>query len=211
MTMSVVLSTVLVSEADLRAVYRQPNKNTVAKDIGRIDKHCAHFISLSPFLCIGTVGPNGVADVSPRGGEAGFVHVIDEQTLAMPDRPGNNRLDTLINIVGQPGVGLAFFIPGFEDVLRVNGLARITTDETLMARFVTEAKPPLSVIVIEVKEAYLHCPKAVRRAGLWTQEAQVDRASFPTAGQIYRDQLALEVDVGAIDASLEKDARERLY
>ena len=201
----------LTSEAELRAIYRQPSQGAAGKDIGRIDKHMAHFISLSPFLCIGTMGPRGASDVSPRGGEPGFVHVLGERTLAMPDRPGNNRLDTLINIVNNPGVGLAFFIPGFEDVLRVNGVARITTDPETMGRFVTENKPPITVTMIEVKEAYLHCPKAVRRAGLWNPEAYVDRATFPTAGQIYHDQLALEVEVAAIDASLEQDARERLY
>ena len=201
----------LTNETELRALYRQPSKGAVGKDIARIDKHMAHFISLSPFLCIGTTSADGASDVSPRGGEAGFVHVIDEKTLAMPDRPGNNRLDTLLNIVNHPGVGLAFFIPGFEDVLRINGVGRITTDADLMGRFVTETKPPLSVIAIEVREAYLHCPKAVRRAGLWNPQAYVDRAAFPTAGQIYRDQLALDVDVALIDESLEKDARERLY
>jgi uncharacterized protein len=104
-----------------------------------------------------------------------------------------------------------FFIPGFEDTLRVNGSAHITTDATLMQRFMTKDKLPLSVIVIEVKEAYLHCGKAIRRAGLWNAETQIDRRTFPTAGQIYRDQFALEVEAAVMDASFEKDARERLY
>jgi PPOX class probable FMN-dependent enzyme len=201
----------ITSEAELRALYRQPSKGAVNKDIGRIDPHSRRFIELSPFLCIGTMSAQGFGDVSPRGGGPGFVHVLDEKTLAMPDRPGNNRLDTLINIIERPGVGLAFFIPGFEDVLRVNGLARLTTAPALMARFMVDEKAPLSVMVVDVKEAYLHCPKAVRRAGLWEKDAQIDRATFPSAGQIYRDQMALPVEVGKIDADLEKDARERLY
>jgi PPOX class probable FMN-dependent enzyme len=201
----------LKSEAELRTVYKTPSGGAVGKDIAQIDAHFAHFISLSPFLCIGTVSENGLCDVSPRGGEPGFVHVIDAHTIAMPDRPGNNRLDSLGNITGSPGVGLLFFVPGFEDMLRVNGMARVTTDPELVARFLSDGKPPRSVMLIDVKEAYLHCPKAVKRAGLWTQEAQVDRETFPTAGQIYRDQLKLEVPVAAIDASLEKDARENLY
>jgi PPOX class probable FMN-dependent enzyme len=201
----------LKSEAELRTVYKTPSGGAVGKDIAQIDAHFAHFISLSPFLCIGTVSENGLCDVSPRGGEPGFVHVIDAHTIAMPDRPGNNRLDSLGNITGNPGVGLLFFVPGFEDMLRVNGMARVTTDPELVARFLSDGKPPRSVMLIDVKEAYLHCPKAVKRAGLWTQEAQVDRETFPTAGQIYRDQLKLEVPVAAIDASLEKDARENLY
>ena len=201
----------LKSEADLRTVYKRPRGGAVGKDIAQIDTHFAHFISLSPFLCIGTASEVGMCDVSPRGGEPGFVHVIDARTLAMPDRPGNDRLDSLGNITRNPGVGLLFFVPGFEDALRVNGFARVTTDPALMERFTADGKPPRSVMLIDVKEAYLHCAKAIRRAGLWTQEAQVDRATFPTAGEVYRDQLKLEVPVEAIDASLEKDARENLY
>jgi PPOX class probable FMN-dependent enzyme len=201
----------LASEADLRTVYKQPSSGAATKDIGHIDRHCRWFIGLSPFLCIGSTGPDGLGDVSPRGGEPGFVHVLDEARLAMPDRPGNNRLDSLCNIVERPGVGLLFFIPGFEDVLRVNGLARLTTDPDLMQRFGVDGKPPRSVMLIEVKEAYLHCPKAVRRAGLWDAAAQVDRAAWPSAGQIYRDQLALDTGAESIDAALEADARQNLY
>ena len=201
----------LNTEADLRTVYKQPGGGAVGKDIAQIDAHFAHFMSLSPFLCIGTAGENGLCDVSPRGGEPGFVHVIDARTLAMPDRPGNNRLDSLGNITRNPGVGLLFFVPGFEDTLRVNGVAHVTTEPELMARFTTDGKPPRSVVLIDVKEAYLHCVKAIKRAGLWTQEAQVDRATFPTAGQVYRDQLKLEIPGEVIDASLDQDARDNLY
>lgn len=201
----------LDTEADLRTVYKQPGGGAVGKDIAQIDAHFAHFISLSPFLCIGTAGENGLCDVSPRGGEPGFVHVIDARTLAIPDRPGNNRLDSLGNITRNPGVGLLFFVPGFEDTLRVNGVAHVTTEPELMARFTTDGKPPRSVLLIDVKEAYLHCVKAIKRAGLWTQEAQVDRATFPTAGQVYRDQLKLEIPGEVIDASLDQDARDNLY
>ena len=201
----------LDTEADLRTVYKQPGGGAVGKDIAQIDAHFAHFTSLSPFLCIGTAGENGLCDVSPRGGEPGFVHVIDARTLAIPDRPGNNRLDSLGNITRNPGVGLLFFVPGFEDTLRVNGVAHVTTEPELMARFTTDGKPPRSVVLIDVKEAYLHCVKAIKRAGLWTQQAQVDRATFPTAGQVYRDQLKLEIPGEVIDASLDQDARDNLY
>jgi PPOX class probable FMN-dependent enzyme len=204
-------SSVLKTESDLRTIYKQPSAGASAKSLAKLDAHCRRFIELSPFACLGTSGPNGLGDVTPRGGEPGFVHVLSSTHLAMPDRPGNNRLDSLTNILKIPGIGLLFFVPGFEDTLRVNGLAQITTDETLMQRFVTNDKLPLAVIVIEVKEVYLHCAKAIRRAGLWRQESQINRSSFPTAGQIYRDQLALEKDVTAIDQALEKDARERLY
>jgi PPOX class probable FMN-dependent enzyme len=203
--------TTLKTDADLRAIYKQPGGGAVGKDIGQIDPHFARFIALSPFLCIGTVGENGLCDVSPRGGEPGFVAVLDTRTLAMPDRPGNNRLDSLGNITRNAGVGLLFFVPGFEDTLRVNGLARVTTEPDLMERFMADGKPPRSVVLIDVKEAYLHCVKAIRRAGLWTQDTHVDRSAFPTAGQVYRDQLKLEIPGEAIDASLAADAKDNLY
>jgi PPOX class probable FMN-dependent enzyme len=206
-----VWSNVLKTEADLRAIYKRPSSGAATKTLARLDKHFQRFIELSPFLCLGTTGPDGLGDVTPRGGKPGFVHVLDANHLAMPDRPGNNRLDNLTNILYRPGVGLLFAIPGFEDTLRVNGIAQLTTDPTLMQRFVENDKLPLSVIVIEVKEAYIHCGKAIRRAGLWNANAQVDRRTYPTAGQIYRDQLALEMEVAVLDAAFEKDARERLY
>jgi PPOX class probable FMN-dependent enzyme len=198
------------TEAELRVLYRPPSPGAVAKELSRIDGYFRRFIELSPFLCIGTTGASGLGDVSPRGGEPGFVHVLDETRLAMPDRPGNNRLDTLGNVTHNPGVGLLFFIPGFDDMLRVNGIARITTDAELMRRFLVDGRPPLSVMVIEVKEAQLHCPKAIRRARLWDPAAQLHRSCFPTAGQILRDQLALPKPVSEVDAFLQKDAL-RLY
>ena len=204
--MVISFSPVLETEADLAALYPAPTAGAVAKEIGLIDKYCRRFIELSPFLCIGTMGANGRGDVSPRGGEPGFVHVLDEKHLALPDRPGNNRLDTIRNFLHQPNVGLLFFVPGFDDMLRVNGTARITTDATLMQRFYVNGRPPLSVIVITVEEAQLHCPKAVRRSGLWDPARHVERRSFPTLGEIMRDQLALKKELSAIEDFLEKEA-----
>lgn len=200
------------TEAELRELYKQPSAGSVNKELGRIDAHMASFIALSPFLCIGTTGPDGKADVSPRGGEPGFVHVLDEGRLAIPDRPGNNRLDTLVNLVRQPAVALAFFVPGFEDVVRVNGLGRISADPALIARFTLDGgKAPRTVLVVEVSEAMLHCTKAIRRAGLWDPAARVDRGAWPTAGQVLKDHLALDVEAGQIDTRLEQNARETLY
>jgi PPOX class probable FMN-dependent enzyme len=204
-------SGVITSPAELRAIYKRPSSGAAAKSFARLDQHFRRFIELSPFVCLGTMGDNGLGDVTPRGGEPGFVHVVDDTHLAMPDRPGNNRLDSFSNIIERPGVGLLFFVPGFEDTMRVNGHALITTDATLMQRFVANDKLPLAVLVIEIKEIFLHCGKAIRRAGLWNQDVQMDRRSYPTAGQIYRDQLSLDKDVAAIDAVLEKDARDNLY
>jgi uncharacterized protein len=191
----------------LRQVYAQPSKGATAKEIGHLHAHFRRFIEMSPFVCISTMSADGRADVSPRGGEAGFVHLLDPTHLAIPDRPGNNRLDSLVNMVANPSVGLLFFIPGFEDMLPVNGTARITTDPALMTRFAANGRPPVSVIVIEVNEAQTHCAKAIKRAGLWNPETFTDRRSFPTMGQILKDVLATETPVEAIDAMVEKDAR----
>ena len=210
MTLTAERPCLLGNESELRTAYKPPNANVLAKDIGRIDQHFRRFIELSPFVCMGTSGPDRSCDVSPRGGEPGFVHVLDETTLAMPDRPGNNRLDSLTNIVSGSGVGLLFLIPGFGDTLRVNGVARISTDPALVERFRIDGKAPLSVIVIEVKEIYLHCPKALVRSRLWDPEARQDREAFPSAGTIYRDQLALKPDATAIDAVLDQDTRDIL-
>ena len=155
---------------------------------------------------MGTHGNNGLGDVSPRGGAPGFVQVLSPTQLAMPDRLGNNRLDSLGNIVAHPGIGLLFFVPGFEDCLRVNGMARLTTATDLMERFMENGKPPRSVMLIDVKEAFFHCPKAIKRAGLWSPDSQVDRSSFPSAGQIYRDQLNLDAEAEDINAPPERNA-----
>lgn len=195
----------------LRQVYELPSKGAAAKEISHIHTHFRRYIELSPFVCMSTMSADGRADVSPRGGEAGFVHVLDPAHLAIPDRPGNNRLDSLINIIASPSVGLLFIIPGFEDMLRVNGTARITTDAALMARFTVGGRPPRSVILIDVREAQTHCAKAIKRAGLWNPGTFADRRSFPTMGQILKDVLATDTPVETIDAFVEKDARERLY
>jgi len=209
--MSITLSNVLATEADLRAVYKQPSSGAVNKLLRKIDPHAQRFIELSPFVCLGTSGPDGLGDVTPRGGEPGFVHLLDPNTLALPDRPGNNRLDALTNIIRHPGVGLLFFVPGFEDTLRVNGRARITTDEALLQRFPYNGKLPLTVIVIDVAEAYFHCPKALRRSVLWDASAQLPRSSFASPGQIFRDQLELDREPADIDRALEKGVQDTLY
>jgi hypothetical protein len=211
MTLTAERPSLLSNDDDLRTAYRYPTANVLAKDIGRIDEHFRRFIELSPFVCLGTSGPDRSCDVSPRGGEPGFVHVLSETTLAIPDRPGNNRVDSLTNIVSGSGVGLLFMIPGFGDTLRVNGAAQVSTDPALLERFRVDGKAPLSVVLIEVKEIYLHCPKALVRSRLWDPAARQDRGAFPSAGTIYRDQLALKPDATAIDAVLDNDTRDRLY
>lgn len=198
-------------KARLREVYPEPSHGAVAKELSFLDAHCRHFIELSPFFCLGSSRPDGLADVSPRGGEPGFVHVLDDHTLAVPDRPGNNRLDTLSNILDHPAVGLLFFLPGVNEMLRVNGTARLSVEPELMKRFEVNGKPPRSVMLIEVKEAYLHCAKAVARSGLWKAESQIERSSFPTAGEIFRDQMKVDVPAKMIDDALDENTRTDLY
>lgn len=196
--------------ADLRAVYRPANGRSVAKVIPSIDAHCRRFISLSPFLLLATGGADGTSDVSPRGDAPGFVAVEDETTLLLPDRPGNNRLDSLENIIARPGVGLLFMIPGVDETLRVNGSAEIRTDPALKARFEVSGKQPLSVIRIQVTEAYLHCAKALMRSELWSTQAQVSRSVLPTMGEMLADHTS-----GAFKAESQEEMlrryREVLY
>lgn len=201
----------LKTEAALREVYKPPAKPVLEKVFPHLDRHTRRFIELSPFFCIGTSSPSGLGDVSPRGGEPGFVHALDDTHLAFPDRPGNNRLDTLTNIVHQPAVGLLFFLPGVEEMLRINGLASVTVEDALMARFVHEGKRPRSVVKIEVREVYMHCSKAIKRSELWNPEKQIDRKDFPTLGQIARDQMNLVVPSAVIDLALNEEAKRNLY
>ncbi|WP_029146789.1 pyridoxamine 5'-phosphate oxidase family protein [Methylophilus sp. 5] len=201
----------ITSVAALRQIYDEPATAIRDKALPTLDKHSKHFISLSPFCCISTQGQEGLGDVSPRGGEPGFVHVLDETHIAFPDRPGNNRLDTLVNLINTPGIGMLFFLPGIDEMLRLNGIASITVDEHLMQHFVYEGKRPRAVIVVEVKEVYMHCSKALRRSALWNPEKQLTKKNFPSLGQIARDQYKLLVPATLIDLALAQDAKKNLY
>lgn len=200
----------LNSEEALRTVYPDPGQ-TRGKVLPLLDPHARSFIGLAPFLCIGTSRPDGLGDVSPRGGEPGFVHVLDDTHLAMPDRPGNNLIDTLSNIALSPSVGLLFFVPGFEEMLRVNGVAKTVTDPEMMERFTVDGKKPRSVMLIEVREVFFHCTKALKRSGLWDASKHVPRETMPSFGQIVRDQMKLPIAADLIDTALEDDAKKNLY
>ncbi|MBR7621319.1 pyridoxamine 5'-phosphate oxidase family protein [Phenylobacterium sp. 20VBR1] len=187
--------------ADLDQIYRPPGKLVIDKSLSAIDKHGKAFIALSPFCVVSSAGPDGSIDVSPRGGEPGFVHVSDDgQTLFLPDRPGNNRLDTLRNLLAGPGrIGFMFMIPGFDDVYRVNGKASATADPDLLAQFVAFGKTPRLVLSVAVEEAFFHCPKAIMRGRLWDADAQVERSALPTLAEVIFDQL----DMGKVPVSEE--------
>jgi PPOX class probable FMN-dependent enzyme len=175
-------------------LYQPPHAVSVAKTLDRIDPHGRRFISLSPFVVIGSVSEAGV-DVSPRGGGPGFVRVSEDGlSLLMPDRPGNNRLDTLKNVAAGAGdVGLMFMIPGVDDIYRVNGTASLVVDEALSATFEEFGKVPKALLRIAVREAFLHCPKALMRADLWGDSHRVERSSLPTLTEMVSDQLSLKL------------------
>lgn len=201
----------LDSEEALRRVYAQPAKAVVEKSFPHLDRHSRRYLELCPFLCIGSHRADGTADVSPRGGEPGFVHALDDTHVAFPDRPGNNRLDTLVNIVNDPAVGLLFFLPGVTDMMRINGTAHVTVAPDLMARFVHDGKPPRSVIVVETREVYFHCSKALLRSDLWNPDKRLPKGAFPSLGRIARDQFGLAVPARLIDLALARDAKTNLY
>lgn len=175
----------------LRAHYKAVSPRAAQKVLARLDPHCRSFIALSPFVMLATSSASGALDVTPRGDHPGFVAVEDDTTLFLPDRPGNNRLDSLSNLLQQPGVGLIFLIPGVDETLRVNGTAEIHVDPDLRARFAVGGKVPTSVLKITVREAYLHCAKAFMRSKLWHPAAQVERTVLPTLGEMLKDQIGL--------------------
>jgi len=178
---------------DLDRLYKPASPLVRDKALDHVDRHGRAFVGLSPFCVVSSAGADGAVDVSPRGGEPGFVHVgEDGREVFLPDRPGNNRLDTLRNLLGGAGrIGLMFMIPGFDDVYRVNGKVTATDDPDLLATFVEFGKTPRLVLRIAVEEAFLHCPKAIMRARLWDADAQVPRDRLPSGAEMVYDQLQL--------------------
>lgn len=177
------------SLAQLRALYRDASERSLRKQMDRLDPHCCRFVALSPFLVLASTDANGRVDASPRGGEPGFVKVADDRTLLIPDSPGNNRLDSLQNLVERPGVGLFFMVPGVDETLRVNGTAALRTDDALLDQCTNERRRPPLVIAVTVQEAYLHCAKALMRSKLWDPAAKQERAVLPSMGQMLKDQI----------------------
>ena len=173
----------------LRAISKPASERALKKEIPSLDGHAAQFIGLSPFVVIASGGTSGDLDASPRGGEPGFVKVLDAQTLLIPDAPGNNRLDTLENIVSTGQLGLLFMVPGFDETLRVNGRAVLSTDASDLQLFADAQRAPALVIRLAVASAYLHCAKALMRSQLWDASRHPDRTAMPTMGEMLRDQI----------------------
>lgn len=201
----------ITTHEELRKIYKPANDGSIRKELKKLDHHCRAFIARSPFVLIGSSDGRGNADVTPKGDKPGFAAVLDDNTIAIPDRPGNNRLDTLENIVVNPAVGLLFLIPGMNETLRVNGEARITTDATLRERLAVEGKPPQSVVVVTVKAAYMHCAKAFMRSELWQQESWPERSAMPTLGEILRDQMAVDQSAAETDRRLDEAYKQSMW
>jgi PPOX class probable FMN-dependent enzyme len=173
----------------LRAIYMPAKERSLKKQLSRLDQHCRNFLTLVRFTVLSTADANGNMDASPRGGEAGFIKVIDDHTVIVPDWSGNNRLDTFSNIVETGRIGAIFLVPGVDEALRINGAACLRNDEAFTSLCEVNGRFPKLVVHITVKEAYLHCAKAIMRAQLWAPEAKVERKVLPTMSEILRDQI----------------------
>lgn len=176
--------------SQLRELYDQPNERASGKQLSKLDKHAVNFINNSPFLILSTVSKNGEMDSSPRGGKSGFVKILNDHEIVIPDSKGNNRIDSLTNIIETGRVGMLFLIPGMDETLRVNGSAHISTDVELINSFPSDNRPPKTCIVIKLEEVFLHCAKALMRSKLWNPSSLIERSSMPTMGQMLKDQLS---------------------
>lgn len=202
----------ILSIDELRQIYRSPSQGALNKVIDGLDEHCRTFIEHSPFLILATAARDGRCDVSPKGGPPGFVQFIDDHHLALADLSGNNRLDSMQNLLSNRGVAILFMIPGLDETLRVNGEATISTDPRLRERCRVESKTPHVVIVIDVVEAYIHCAKALRRGGVWSPESWPDIADMPSVACMLRDHAnARGVDADRLEAALEADYVRTLW
>ena len=196
---------------ELRNRYGEPSELAVKKSLHRLDRHCRRFIEQSPFVVLASAGADGRVDCSPRGDPAGFVAVLDDRTVLLPDRRGNNRTDSLTNVIENPRVGMLFLIPGVNETLRLNGRATLTTDSARLEPLAVNGRIPRSGLLVEVEEIFLQCTKALVRARLWAEESRVDRkTALPTFGKMIADHAGL-ADGEAIDRRLDEKPGETLY
>ncbi len=195
--------------AQLRELYRPPSEGSVRKELDRIDERCRELIALSPFLVMASASSDGACDASPKGGPPGFVTVLDEHRLLMPDAAGNRRLDGLANMVENPRVGLVFLIPGMGETLRVNGRVKLTRDPAVVESLATGGRTAALAILVEVEQAYIHCAKSILRSGLWRSESWSDPDQIPSAAQILSEHTGLG-DVASTAAHLSDSYTTRL-
>lgn len=203
---------IITCEEELRSLLGHPSDLVMRKSIPYLDEHCQQFIAKSPFLFLATSNTEGLCDASPRGDGPGFVRVLDEKHLLIPDRPGNRRLDSMRNIINNPHVGLLFMIPGLEETLRINGQACLVRDERLLKEMAVKDRIPLLAIAVEVEECFVHCAKAFKRSGLWNQESWPSKEGLPSPAQMLADHARLaDVTVKEVEDLLRESYTKRLY
>jgi PPOX class probable FMN-dependent enzyme len=194
----------------VRAHYGEPSHIAKAKQLDHLDPHCKAFIELSPFVVIATVDAGGRLDASPRGDAPGFVAVLDERTLLIPDRRGNRRADTMINVTTNPQVGLLFMVPGIDETLRVNGSVRVTIDPAVLLPLAVRGKTPVSGLLVTTEEVFFQCGKALIRSDLWNPDRRVARGRFPSLGKILSDQIT-DGKAEEYERGIEEQYRTGLY
>ena len=202
----------VTEESELREIFGWPSERASNKQMDRLDHHCRAIIGKSPFILLGTSNSSGRCDVSPKGDYPGFVRVLDDKTVAIPDLPGNNRLDTLANMLDNPQVGLIFMIPGMNETLRINGKVRLIRDADLLESMSYQGKLPRLAIVVGVEEVFTHCPKAFMRSKLWSDENRIERSELPSFAEILRDHAGLvDCDVEELQQELDHKAAAELH
>ena len=194
----------------LEALYGEKNPNSITKEIDHINNGYRKLIEAAPFVAVATSGPEGL-DCSPKGDPAGFVHILDDKTIAIPDRPGNNRLDGFRNIVRDPRVALLFLIPGVGETLRINGCADISIDPELMQNFTVNGKLPRCVMIVHIESIYFHCSKAIVRSKLWDEATKIDRKSLPSTGAIVAELSGGKVGGDEYDRAAPERIKAQLY
>ncbi len=199
------------SEAELEAVLGRPNPRVLAKVVTALDGYCRAFIARSPFVMVGSADAAGNIDMSPKGDAPGFVHVLDDTTLAIPDRPGNRRADTFRNVLQNPRVGLIFLVPGKRETLRVGGDARIVRDSVLRASMAVDGRMPDLALVVSVREAFIHCAKCMIRSRLWEPEGWPESADLPSLAEFAIAHAGITATVAEVQAVIDADERTRLY
>lgn len=202
---------IITNEEQLRATLGYPSEIVTRKTINYIDEHCRNFIENSPFITIATSDLQGNFDVSPKGDPAGFVKILDDKTLAIPDRPGNAKADTLTNIIKNPNVGLIFLIPGVRETLRVNGEALIVTDESVLDLLICDGKKPSFAIIVKVKEAFMHCAKCMIRSKLWQNTEALKVRPVASLAKALVDHGKLDISVQELDDRIKNDEQNNLY
>lgn len=200
---------VITTEEQLREIIGHPHQAVLDKTKSQLDEYTRGFIARSPFVLIGSVNAQGKMDVSPKGDPAGFVHILDDKTLLIPDRPGNRRADTMTNILQNPQIGLLFLVPGSRETLRLNGTAQIVRDPALQAQMAQQGKIPHVLIAVTVEEVFFHCAKCVVRSDLWKAENRPE--GLPSIAEAFIKHMNLDLSVAEVEAEIEEDAQTGLY